>query len=275
MRRAVILIAAAISIAVLTTSYTVLRGGSDAAEYELPKVSPEALDAVAEGRVLFAHQSVGGNILGGVPAVYAAHGRTAPPAVELSDAGPEDALVHVRIGANGDPLGKIREFDRLIRGGLGEQLDVAVLKLCYADVHEGADVHGIFTAYRDTLHGLQQDYPDVTFVAATVPLQVKRGPLGTIKAWVGQGDRLGSEHNATRDELNALLRAEYADTHLFDVASIESTTEGGDRVTARHDGEVVYALHKDYAKDPGHLNADGAAVVAEGFLAVVAGGLRD
>lgn len=277
MRRAVILAVVAVSLVALTGTYTLMRLSSpSAAPYEPPTATPEVLNAVGDARVLFAHQSVGGNILSGVPAVYARHGLSAPEFVELSEATPADNLVHLRIGENGDPLGKIEAFDSLIRGGLGDDLDVAVLKLCYQDVRGGADVNAVFSAYRDTLAQLEQDYPDVTFVAATVPLQVKRGPLGVVKAWVGKGDHLGAEHNAAREELNGLLRAEYADTgRLFDVASIESTTEGGDRVTGRHRGEVYFALDKGYAADPGHLNAAGSAVAAEGFLAVVTTGVRD
>lgn len=277
MRRAVILIATVLSIGALTSTYAVARGLSPSAPaYHPPTASRETLATVADARVLFAHHSVGGNVLSGLPAVYQAHDLTAPKFVDLSDAEPGDNLIHLRIGQNGDPLGKITEFDSLIRSGLGDELDVAVLKLCYVDIRRDADINGVFTAYRDTYARLQQDYPSVRFVAATVPLQVKRGPLGTLKSWVGRGDTLGSEHNAAREELNALLRAEYADTNLlFDIASIESTTQGGDRVTGRHDGATYFALNKAYAADAGHLNDIGSAVVAESLLAVIVAALKD
>lgn len=275
MRRAVILVVVAVSITALTGAYLFIRNNPSADRYHPPSASPEALIAVGNASVLFAHQSVGGNILSGIPAVYEAHGLPSPEFVELAEAGPEDNLVHLRIGENGDPLGKIEAFDSLIRDGLGDNLDVAVLKLCYTDVRHDDDVDAIFAAYRDTLATLQEDYPDVTFVATSVPLQVKRGPLGIVKAWLGRGDHLGAENNATREDLNALIRAEYADTDLFlDVASIESSKHGGDRVTGRHAGEVYFSLNKAYAKDHGHLNTTGAAVTAESFLAVVATGLQ-
>lgn len=275
MRRVMTFAVVALSITALAGGYVFVRNNPSADPYHPPSASSEDLTRVSDARVLFAHQSVGGNVLGGIPAVYAAHDLPAPEFVELSEAESQDSLVHLRIGENGDPLGKIEAFDSLIRDGLGDELDVAILKLCYADVHEGTDIDAIFTAYRSTLAALQQDYPDVTFVAATVPLQVKRGPLGTAKALVGHGDHLGPEHNALREQLNARLRAEYADTNVFfDIASIESTTRDGDRVTGRYDGGLYFALDKAYAKDPGHLNEAGAGLAAESFLAVIATSLR-
>lgn len=275
MRRAVTLVLVAVSVAALGAGYVYVRNNPAADPYHPPTASSENLSAVSEARVLFAHRSVGDNILSGVPAVYAEHNLPSPEFVELSEAGPDDNLVHLRIGENGDALGKIEAFDGLIRGGLGEEIDVAVLKLCYTDVRGGDDVNTIFTTYRDTFAALQEDYPDVTFVPATVPLQVKRGPLGIVKAWAGRGDFLGAENNAAREDLNSMIRSEYADTaFIFDVASIESTTEGGDRVTGRHDGDVYFSLNKDYALDAGHLNATGASVAAESFLAVIASGLQ-
>lgn len=277
MRRAVILVAAAVSIAALTATFVFVRERwADGEPFTPPTASPEHLTAVADARVFFAHQSVGVDIVSAVPAVYRAHDLTPPQVAELTQAGPGDMMLDFRIGTNGDPIGKIEDFDALIRGGLGDEIDVAILKLCYIDVREETDINEVFTTYRDTITGLQRDYPEVTFIASTVPVSVRRGPLGTLKGWVGQGDNFGSEHNVTREKLNTMIREEYADTRLlFDVAAIQSTTAEGDRVAGTHGGDLYYALAKEFARDAAHLNEDGGAIAAEALLAVIGTALRD
>lgn len=277
MRKKLMIVAAAAAAVALVAAFAYVRANPRGESYMSPTVNETDLASLAESTVFFAHQSVGANVLDGIPSVYADHGVSAPTITETTGAAADGpGLLHVQIGTNGDPLGKIEAFDSMIRSGLGDTIDVAVLKLCYVDIHEGADVEAIFAAYRDTLAALQRDYPDVAFIASTVPVTVKRGPLASLKALLGKADRYGPEHNTVRQELNSLLRDEYsASGRLFDVAALESTTAGGDRVTGRHDGRVYYSLNEAYASDRGHLNSVGAAAVATGFLAVVAGALED
>lgn len=234
---------------------------------------PSSADLLTVGRarVFFAHQSVGGTILAAIPRVYEMR-RLPPPRIsEVADAGPEDHLLHTRIGRNGDPLGKIAEFDSLIRRGLGESIDVAVLKFCYADVRATTDVRACFTAYHDTMAALQVAYPEVSVLVATVPLTTRRRAKEEVKEWFGRGDRYGPEHNVAREQFNALLRTAYAGTgRLVDIAAIESTGPRGQRVTGRHRGRPYPALAREYASDHGHLNEAGGAAVAGGMLAVLA-----
>lgn len=277
MRQSLLVAGATVSIIAVGIAAVLLRDSNpEGVPYQPPTASAEQLHAVSHARVFFAHQSVGSNIVDGVPAVYQAKNLPAPEFTQLAAAGADDNLLEVQIGENGDPLGKIAEFDELIRSGLGNTINVAVLKLCYVDVQEGTDVQKIFNQYRDTLAGLRSDYPNVEFVPATVPLTTLDGPLDTVKAWLGRGDGFGPGDNLVREELNALLRAEYAGTGLlFDIAAIESTTLHGDRVTGRHNGNIYYALEETYASDTAHLNPKGAAVVADSFLAVVANAARE
>lgn len=243
----------------------------DGEAYDRPTVTQEDLLTVNETRVFFAHQSVGGNILDGLPHVYQAHGLATPRVVELADADLQDRLVHTRVGKNGDPLGKIRAFDSLLREGLGDTVDVAVLKLCYSDVRDETDIDAVFDAYTTTLSTLQRDFPDVSFVAATVPLSTQRSHKENLKELLGRGNRYGAEHNVARERFNALLRAEYTSPGaLFDVAAIESTAPDGTRVAAVHRGSPYYSLAQEYAKDPGHLNDAGGAAAAEGLLSAIA-----
>lgn len=273
MRTRLTVVAAVLVIGALVGGFAYVRTDNpEGVPYMGATVSAEDLVELSEASVFFAHQSVGRNVLDGVPAVYGEHDLPALPVAEIAAGdGTGAGISHLRIGTNGDPLGKIQAFDAMVRGGLGDQIDVAVLKLCYSDIRQGHDIDEVFAAYRDTLAALQRDYPDVTFVAATVPLNVKRDTVATLKGWLGRGDKYGPEHNVLREELNALIREEYAGSGLlFDIAAIESTAPGGDRITGRHDGKVYYALDRAYASDHGHLNAVGAQAVAEGFLAVLA-----
>lgn len=278
MRKRLIKTGAAVVLVALIAVFAYVRIDNPEGE---PHMNPTATDGqlkeVGGATVLFAHQSVGVNVLDGISAVYQAQGLPAPSITDLSDgAASTGGLMHVRIGANGDPLGKIAAFDAMIRSGLGDEVDVAMLKLCYADVRAGANIAAVFAAYRDTIASLQRDYPDVTFVAATVPLNVKRDPIATIKGWLGRGDNYGPEHNVLREELNELLREEYAASGLlFDVAATESTTPSGERITGRHGGRTYYALDRAYASDRGHLNESGALVAAHAFLVVVARALGE
>ncbi|GIJ57179.1 hypothetical protein [Virgisporangium aurantiacum] len=235
-------------------------------------VSAADLHKVARTRVYFGHQSVGNNILDGVPAVFAAHGVQAPP-IEQRRAGPDAVggfVAHSPIGENTKPIGKIQDFAAVLRGGMGRHVDVAVMKLCYVDITPDTDVDALFAAYRDTISALEKDFPDVTFVKATVPLTTQPGRVGRLKLWLKSDDGYGSAANATRERLNELIRTEYRGGNLFDVAAVESTGPDGSRVSGRHDGRPYFALVDEYAADPGHLNASGAQRAAAAWLAAVA-----
>ncbi len=243
--------------------------------FETPTAASDDLEAVASHRVFFGHQSVGYNILDALPGVFKKGGQTLPPVVESRKAPSGPAIVHTAIGENGHPLGKIAEFDQIMRGEMAGAVDVAILKLCYVDLREGqVDVDEVFVAYRDTLAALARDYPDTAFVAATSPLTAQRGPLGKVRAALGRGDTLGPEHNVVREEFNALMRAEYTEPGtLFDIAAIQSTDSDGDRVAYERQGDPYYAMDKAYASDPGHLNSSGGTVAASAFVAVLADAL--
>lgn len=221
------------------------------------------LAAVAGARVFFGHQSVGQDVLGGIRRLYEERGEPAPPVL--------DAL----IGANQDPLSKIADFDARLRGGLGEQVDVALMKLCYIDVTAGTDVDALLEAYRSTLAALERDLPGVTFVHVTVPLTAERSALGRLRARLTRNDRYGPDENVVRERLNARLRAEHAGGHLLDLAAVESTRLDGTRVTGRHEGSDYFALHDGYAADLGHLNEAGAAVAAAAWVTAVARAVRE
>ena len=203
-------------------------------------VEASDLRAFSERRIFFGHMSVGKNILSGLREV----GATSVP--DLPDGG---VLVHALIGENRHPVGKLENFEALVRGGLGDQVDMAALKFCYVDVSWYTDVEDLFGTYRETMDRLEADFPDVRFVHMTVPLTT--GPHG-IK------DRLkvvlGRDDNAARERYNDLVRAAYGPDQLFDIAAIEA--QGPDGATGEH------ALFGGYSSDGAHLNAAGASLVA-------------
>lgn len=230
------------------------------------------LARVARTRVFFGHQSVGMNLLDAVPQVYAAQGVAAPPIGQGGTAaGPAGGfVVHAFIGENTKPLTKIAAFDRQLRGGTAGQVDVAVMKFCYIDFSPTTDVKALFTAYSTTMAGLERAYPKVTFVKATVPLMAEPGLRTRVtQKLTGNGARAAAENDA-RERFNALVRAEYSDDHLFDIAAVESTAPDGSREQGTYQGRTYYALHGGYTTDGGHLNEAGAQRVAAEWLRVLA-----
>lgn len=224
-------------------------------------VSDEELTQVAKTRFFLGHMSVGDNILTGIKALYDAHGLNAPTIVEI---GPDQVVghpsrgvvLHTYIGVNGDPLGKLKNFDAELRDGLADQVDVALLKFCYIDFEPATDAKALFAAYRQTMDALERDFPNVTFLHATAPLMVSpNGPKERLRAL------LRGDPNSVRESYNGLIRSAYASHRLVDIAAIESTTP---------DGGAWGALYPGYSTDGGHLNQTGSALVAGGLLRALA-----
>lgn len=236
---------------------------------ENPPATRDDLAKVAELRVFFGHRSVGKNILDAVPAAYTAAGLPVPAIVDIGEAsalpGEGPMIADTRIGENGDPLGKLGNFDARLRAGLADQLDVAVLKFCYEDVTDETDVPALFERYRVTLAALEAQYPEVTFVHMTSPLRTEPTDL----KWRVKELIRRPNDNAARERYNALMRAEYGDALLLDLALIEATAPDGSLTTVPHAGRQHLALAPANAKDPGHLNATGSLAVATRLLGLL------
>lgn len=240
--------------------------------YQIGGVTDQQLADVATLRVFFAHQSVGQNIIDAIPAIYSASPGGAPDIVvgEEPQSSSGGFIQHVLVGTNGDPIGKIREFDRIMRGGLAANLDVAALKLCYIDFSSATDVDAVFESYSSTMAALQRDYPEVSFLYFTAPITTDRGVVKRVKARLGLDDSLSPMDNVARESFNSKVRDRYEGTgQLFDIAAIQSTSEGT-RSLKSYDGAAYYAMEDEFASDPGHLNPDGAIVIGRAFLEAVA-----
>lgn len=237
-----------------------------------PTITTDDLTVVDRTRVFFGHQSVGENVLDGVAGVYAKHGISAPPIEQgRTEPGPDGGFIaHEFIGENEHPLLKIEDFDKAMRGGMAEQVDVALMKLCYIDITTSTDVDALFARYRDTMAALERDYPNVTFIHMTVPLTTEPSLVSKLKTRLGGSDRFGQAENLARERYNTLIRNEYGGGHLFDLAAIESTEPNGTRDSRRYDGQQYFALYEGYASDLGHLNAAGSEIAATAFLQAIA-----
>ena len=219
------------------------------------ELTAATLTRVRAARLFFGHQSVGYNVMKGINLLSRKLGVRAPNYVNVQageslPVGDLGFLAHAKVGRNGYPLQKLEAFEKLVRGGMGGRLDAALVKLCYVDFNSKTDPAKVFRAYRKVMSRLEKDYPQVTFVYATVPLEVK-----------------ADQANAIRTRFNQLIRVEYGKTgRLWDIAAAESTDPNGNRVG----GKRYESLYADYSNDGAHLNETGAVVVAEPLLSILA-----
>jgi hypothetical protein len=256
---------------VLGTAWA-LNGKEDEVATTAPTqtVTKEQLRDAAQARVFFGHQSVGANLVDGIPGVYQAAGLDAPTVTTDPKSTSDGFFGHGYIGENGDPLGKIADFDAIMRGGMADKVDVAAMKLCWVDFNSSTDVDAVFAAYQKTMDGLARDFPDVTFLYVTTPLTTESsGAKAWIKGVLGRDSN--SADNVIREKYNGLMRQAYGDTgRLYDLAHLQSTAPDGTHVSGEYKGAPYLALAPEWASDPGHLNAAGSQMVAGAFLKLVA-----
>ena len=278
-------VTAVVAVVALVLAVTVVMADRWSKEKSIPiqgnvasAITMANLTAVARTRVFFGHQSVGMNVLDAVPGVDADHGVLAPPIEQgRAEPGPNGGFIaHKFIDEHVIDAGKLalEDFDRTMRGGMGRQVDVALMNFCWGDIWSDTDVDALFARYRDTMAALERDFPNVTFIHVTVPLTTEPGlftELKTrLKTLLDRRDVRGEPANVARERLNALIRGEYAGRHLFDLAAIESTKPDSTRVSGRYDDRGYFALYDGYASDMADLNAVGSKIAATGFLEAIA-----
>jgi hypothetical protein len=235
-----------------------------------PPVTAGELKGLLGLRLFFGHQSVGYNILDGVQDVFTREGVQGLSVKEGRDFTPTDApgIRHAVIGENGDPLGKVRDYQSILGGVKVPEFDVAFMKFCYVDFAASTDVHEVFAAYKAAIAALEQRHPKTRFISLTVPLTSRdEGIKARAKLLLGRPVR-GYGDNVARESFNALLRAEYGGTGLlFDIALVEAAAPDGGIIKFSMDGKEYYAMQPAYTDDGGHLNARGRVRVAEELLA--------
>lgn len=220
-------------------------------------LTAQGLIAMKAKRTLFGHQSVGGNMVDGIPALYASYGVS--PSITQIDASQINStsggfFADFYVGVNGDPIGKTADFDTTVRQ-YSPKLDIALMKFCFIDIVQGVNVTQIFNAYRSVMDGLVNDFPTIKFVYTT-----------------GALDEYSVANAVVREQLNSLIRNEYTATgRLFDLAEVESTDPGGDRVGGVDNGNQYYQVYGGYTSDGAHLNSTGEQVVDKALFTLLSG----
>jgi hypothetical protein len=234
------------------------------------------LEAVAERRVFFAHQSVGGNVLDGVRLLAARAGVDVRIAEAQPGGVPARTLAHALVGSNQDPRSKLRGFAEAFATGAAANADLALVKLCYVDFDAASDAAALFAQYQATLAALRARHPATTFVHVTAPLVAVPGGIAqSLKQLLGRPAPRQAAENARREEYNALLRGAYAGREpVFDLARVESTRPDGAAETTEWQRRAVPSLVAGYTTDGGHLSDDGRARAARELVAVLAAAAR-
>src|SRR5271156_2476036 len=132
-------VAAVVAVVALVLAVAVVMAGRWSKEKSISiqgnvasAITTANLTAVARTRVFFGHFNVGMSVLNAIPGVYADHGVSAPPIEQgRAEPGPNGGFIaHKFIGEDVIEDGKpaLEDFDRTMRGGMGRQVDVALMK---------------------------------------------------------------------------------------------------------------------------------------------------
>jgi len=246
-------------------------GASPKMEWSMPPEGKQSIATASKLRVLFAHQSVGANILDGLRHLLEEAGTTWP-IIDLDAAKGQSApgIIDTRPGKNGSPKTKIDGFEAALDSLQGNPPQLALMKFCYADFARDTDVPDLFDYYKHAIARIKARHPAVIIAHATAPLRIREQGLKTrIKRILGmrpESDLL----NAKREQFNRLLRTEFANEPIFDIARVESTDLAGTRETYPIDGHPTPALVAAYSSDGGHLTPLGMRVLASAYARFVA-----
>ncbi|MDA8164314.1 MAG: hypothetical protein M0017_04705 [Desulfobacteraceae bacterium] len=242
----------------------------------LEDVPREYWSVLAKKRIIFAHQSVGDNILDGVKDVMKDHDFIHLNIVETPDlvVPRQPVLAHWRAGVNGKPFSKLAAFANALEQKSIADVDIALVKLCFVDITQDSDVDSIFQAYADTMEQLKKKHPHIEFIHVTVPLcSVRTGLKWDLKQRIRRvlGRSTVIDDNDRRQRYNQLLRGKFTDAgSFFDLALVESTNGHGRKCFAERSGETVPILCPEHSADGGHLNALGRRQAAEQLLITLA-----
>ena len=230
------------------------------------------LEQLAQRRVFFAHQSVGGNLIEGLQALARDNGVTLQVRdVAREPSVPSQTFGHVFVGENGKPFAKLDEYrDRLVKQR-GAPPELAMIKLCFLDFRADTDPKAVFARYQSDLSVLRAQLPSTRFVHVTTPLTtIETGPKAWLKRLLGRKP-WGVVENQRREQYNELMRSAYAGREpLFDLARLESTAENGSKTLTNWGGTETAALTAAYSSDGSHLNTTGERIAARSLAGVLA-----
>ncbi len=226
------------------------------------------LRVIQNKKIIFAHHSVGKNILDGLHDITMAAGvEIYVESINNSISMDKLRFVDFKPGKNTQPKTKIDGFVKKIEElGPGYVPDIAFMKFCFIDFAPETDVETLFTYYKNNIMVLKKKRPEITFAHITVPLMEKPD---NIKSWVKR--LLGREvwidaSNVKRAKFNKLLFKSFAADPIFDLAKVESTYLDGRREEFLYNGKKYSSLISEYTNDGSHLNKLGQRVAAKEFI---------
>jgi hypothetical protein len=230
----------------------------------IPQIDTSLLKLPLSKALVFAHQSVGADLMKGLDELYEEYGLESP--VQELNAGSElqaGTIYHFYAGENTKPDTKLDAFSSVVSSQNTELM--AGVKFCWIDIHEGMDPQVLFNQYVSEVEHMLAVNPDVELIHFTTPIHaIQEGPKAWLKAFLGRSPR-ELENNILREEYNALLRAKYGE-RVFDLAKYESSyPEGGDSIKT-FKGRTAKNLVAEFTYDGGHLNKLGRRVVAVRFV---------
>lgn len=224
----------------------------------LKNIPQSKWDSLASKKIYFGHQSVGNNILDGIKSHLKEN-----PNISLHIANSHSpgifnkpVFAHSPIGNNGDPKSKIDAFCSSVENGLGNTVDIAGFKFCYADFNTGTDVSNVFEYYTKRMTEIQSKFPKLKIVHFTVPIRsLQKGPKGFINKMLGR--EIGVTDNKVRQRFNSLMLREFDGREIFDISGLESTFPNGTRCFTLVENDSVYSMVSSYTYDGGHLSESG------------------
>jgi hypothetical protein len=230
----------------------------------MTRISETEWQKLSGKRIFFGHQSVGYNIIEGIASILKDNPEL-PIKVkethEVSDLG-LPVIAHFQIGKNRDPKSKIDAFAAFLRNGLADSIDIAFMKLCFVDFNKHTNTDDLFGYYKKAMDSLRHSFPNLTIMHSTVPLLAKSSG---IKAWIKLILRM--DNNVYINRYNELIRENYTEDILFDIAKIESTYPNG---TFYRYAFGMPGLIPEYSQDGAHLNRQGSVILAnEMFIKLV------
>ena len=83
---------------------------------------------------------------------------------------------HAKVGQNGDPQSKAKAFKQALDSGIGNEVDIALMKFCFWDIRHETDIDAVFEDYRSTMAELTHCYP-CDFARPATSVGSQRGRL--------------------------------------------------------------------------------------------------
>jgi len=237
----------------------------------LTESTKQALNIVSDSRILFAHHSVGDNIIDGLRTI-AKENNISLKITDINDKSlsNENAFVSMTPGTNKDPKSKIDSFVSQIK-----KLDnsfipqIAFMKFCYVDFNPATDVEKLFQYYKENIETLKNENPDIRIIHVTAPLKPRPKSLkDRLKRVLGR-QVWEDLANIKRNQFNVLLIETFKQEIVFDLAKIESTRQDGTRATFIENNKTYYNLVDNYTDGSGHLNHVGSKKVAAEMIEVL------